>query len=152
MHTVCVCIGKSNRAWARARKTGKELCSLLNGRAAAQHSQSFSRQCLGCLEVSPGSIPNSPRCLRTNRASPGTIYFTRIDTAMESWKSLWLLDCWGPADAPGLSYLLCCHELLGSSMVCWHRAASNLQDFSLLMGIMHLQNMQASLGGSGTPR
>lgn len=68
---------------------------------------------------------------------------------MEPWKSLGIFDCWGPEDALGFSYLPCCHELLGSSRVCWHWAASNLQDFSILMGIMHLQNTQGSLWGLG---
>lgn len=94
----------------------------------------------------------SPSCVRTNRAEPGTIYFTRIDTAMESWKSLWIFDCWRPEDAPGLSYLPCCHELLGSSRVCWHWAASNLQEFSILKGKMHWQNVQASLRCLGHPK
>lgn len=96
-------------------------------------ARAFSNSVLGCVEVSSEAIPISPSCLRTNRA--GTIYFSRIDTATETWKSLWIFDCWGPEDAPGASYLPCCHELLGSSRVCWHWAAFSLQDFSILMGI-----------------
>lgn len=95
------------------------------------------------------AIPLNPSCLRSNRAGPGTVYFLRIDTAMESWKRLWIFDCWGPEDAPGPSHLPCCHELLGFSGVCWHWAASKLQGFSILMGIKNLQNVQASLRGLG---